>query len=90
MCKRDGLACMRGLLAICLTDLSHNITNMFVDILDSLRWAVQASRRLAQRSADAWGSISRVGRPNATASVLSEKFLLLTLIDGSLSSFDLV
>ena len=61
MCKRDGLACMRGLLAIFLThDLSHNITNMFVDTLDSLRWAVQASRRLVQRAADAWGSISRV------------------------------
>ena len=76
MCKRDGLACMRGLLAIVLTpDLSHNITNMFVDILDSLRWAVQASRRLAQRSADAWGSISRVGRPNATARYLATKAL---------------
>ncbi len=28
--------------------------------------------------------------PELEASVLSEKFLLLTLIDGSLSSFDLV
>ena len=56
MCKRDGLACMRGLLAIFLTpDLSHNITNMFVDTLDSLRWAVQASRRLAQKSGGCLG-----------------------------------
>ena len=35
-------------------------------------------------------SSRRLSRSRVSTSVLSEKFLLLTLIDGSLSSFDLV
>ena len=56
MCKRDGLACMRGLLAICLTpDLSHNITNMFVDPLDSLALGGSSFAALGPKSSGCLG-----------------------------------